>query len=80
MLGLVLCLLITFMMDTKPHHGTYIDQYRSRNATPMPAALREDALRIMLTRDGSTYFGNSKVANEDVPDQLRQRIKNGSPA
>jgi biopolymer transport protein ExbD len=80
MLGVTLCLLITLMMNTTPQHGTYIDRYRSRNATLMPAALREDALRIMLTRDGTMYFGNSKVANEDLPDQIRQRIQNGAPA
>lgn len=79
MLGVTLCLLITLMMDTTPHHGNYLDQYRSRNATPMPAALREEALRVMLTRDGTVYFGNSRVANEDLPNLIRQRMQNGAP-
>jgi biopolymer transport protein ExbD len=80
MLGLMLCLLVTFMMDATPRRGFYTDRYRSPHATPMPAALREDAMRITLTRDGSTYFGNSKTALEDLADQIRERVKTGAPA
>jgi len=44
----------------------------------MPAALREDAMSVMLSRDGAIYFGNAKVASEDLAEQIRQRLERGA--
>jgi biopolymer transport protein ExbD len=35
----------------------------------MPAALRDDAVRVMLSRDGAIYFGNAKVTSKDLAEQ-----------
>jgi biopolymer transport protein ExbD len=80
MLGLMLSLLIFMtMLSPSPHHTLPIHRYLAHTAIPMPAALREDALMVMETRDGTTYFGNSKVANEDLPELARQRVRDGAP-
>jgi hypothetical protein len=50
MLGCVLILLIVSMMYTPSNHGMAINRYISRSATPMPAALRDDAIRVTITR------------------------------
>jgi biopolymer transport protein ExbD len=78
MLGCVILFLIIAMISDPPHHGMALDRYISHNATPMPAALRDDAMRVMLTRDGSIYFGNHRVASEDLPEQVRQRLQSGA--
>jgi biopolymer transport protein ExbD len=79
MLGVTFCLLITFMMDTRPHHGNYVDQYRSHNAISMPGALREDSVRVILARDGTIYLGNAKVAGKDLSNIVRQQVQTGAP-
>lgn len=79
MLGCVLALLVVYMTFAPPsHHGVVVDPYISRSATPMPTALREDALRVMVTRDGSIYFGNAKIAGEDLAGQIRRRLQSGA--
>jgi biopolymer transport protein ExbD len=78
MLGCVLLFLIIAMMSDPPHHGMALDRYISHNAISIPAALRDDAMRVMLTRDGSIYFGNSRVASEELPEQIRQRLHTGA--
>jgi biopolymer transport protein ExbD len=44
----------------------------------MPAALRDDAMRVMLSRDGTMYFGNAKVTSEDLAEQIRQHLESGA--
>ncbi len=78
MLGCALVLLIVFMMYAPSHHGLPFGRYISHHATPMPAALRDDAMRVMLSRDGTIYFGNAKVTSEDLADQIRRRLQNGA--
>jgi biopolymer transport protein ExbD len=79
MLACVLVLLLISMMANPPHHGLAIDLYRSRNGTPMLLALRDDAMRLTLTRDGTIYFRNTRAASADLPDLIRQRVQDGSP-
>src|SRR5271163_1366144 len=78
MLSWVLMLLIVFMTNTPSHHGLVVNRYVSRTATPMPAALREDAMKVVVTRDGSIYFGNTKIAGEDLGGQIRLRTRSGA--
>jgi biopolymer transport protein ExbD len=77
-LGCVFVLLIIEMMCPQPHHGMAFDRYISHNAKLMPAALRDDALTVMLARDGTIYFGGARVANEDLPEQLRLRLRSSA--
>jgi biopolymer transport protein ExbD len=77
-LGCMLVLLFVFMTYAPSGHGLIFDPYISHHATPMPAALREDAMRVIVTRDGSIYFGNAKVAIGDLEEQIRLRLKCGA--
>ncbi len=78
-LGCVLILLIVYMTFAPPsHHGLVVDRYISRTAIPMPAALREDAMRVVVTRDGTIYFGNTKIAGEDLSGQILLRLHSGA--
>jgi biopolymer transport protein ExbD len=44
----------------------------------MPRALRDDAMRVMLSRDGTIYFGNAKVTSGDLAEQIRQHLERGA--
>jgi|SRR5271167_3277447 len=73
-LGCVLLFLIIAMISDPPHHGMAFDRYISHNAISMPAALRDDAIKVQLARDGVIYFGGTRIASEDLPEQLRQHL------
>ena len=36
----------------------------------MPNALREDAIRISITRDGRIFFRDHRVVYKDLPDEI----------
>jgi biopolymer transport protein ExbD len=78
-LACVLVLMIIFMMYAPSNRHSVIDPYISRHAIPIPAALRDDALRITVTRDGTIYFGNAKVVSEDLSLRIRQRLDSSAP-
>jgi biopolymer transport protein ExbD len=78
MLGCVLDLLIVFMMYVPSYHGVELDRYISHSARPLPAALRDDAMRVMVARDGTIFFGNARVAGEDLAGQIRQCLQSGA--
>jgi biopolymer transport protein ExbD len=44
----------------------------------VPAARRWDAIRIGITRDGSIYFRNSKVAIDELPNRIHDAALNGA--
>jgi biopolymer transport protein ExbD/biopolymer transport protein TolR len=44
----------------------------------MPDANREDAPTITVTRDGHVYFRTQQVMLNDVPNQIRQALKEGA--
>jgi len=75
MLGCTFLLLIFSMMSDRPHNGVGVDQYISHNGTRMPAALRDDAMKVFIMRDGRIYFGNRRVASDDLPREIRQRLE-----
>ena len=79
MLGCVVLLLIVEMIShPQVHQSVPFDRYISRNAAAMPGALRDDALTVMLARDGRIYFGGTRVTNKDLPEQVRQRLGGGT--
>lgn len=74
--------LLTIMMlveGVTPHHsGMPADMAKVQHAVPMPNAKREDAIRIVVTRDGAIYLGHTETRAADLPDQIRQKVREGS--
>jgi biopolymer transport protein ExbD len=58
------------IIESEPHHSINADLPHASHAVSMPGASREDAMKIYIMRDGSTYFRSDKVA----PSQLQSRI------
>ena len=72
MVDVMLVLLIIFMVITPMlQKGVTVDLAKVNNPTQMPDADKEDALIVAVMRDGSVYFGNDRIA----PDQLTNKVK-----
>jgi biopolymer transport protein ExbD len=79
--GIMLALLFLMMFGLfYPAHPVQapVDMSVTQNSTLQPAALREDALEVAITRDGTVYFRNHRGSASDLPDLLRQAVRDGA--
>ena len=76
--GILLALLMTFMVSTSPHHGLAVDLPTSMYALPQRYALREDAIRLSVAKDGVIYFGGRRVVPEEVAPAIRRAVDEGA--
>jgi biopolymer transport protein TolR len=78
--GLAFALLIIFMIvpAVTPHYGWGPDLPRTRYASPMPRAVREDAQIVSVMRDGQIYYRNLRVTADDLHAQIRESVRNGA--
>jgi len=78
-LGVFLVLLIMFMCNPRPFHGdSPVDLPKARSATLQPGAVREDAIRIAVTRDGRSFFGSNKAEPGELYNLIRTAMRAGS--
>ena len=77
---MVVLLFVVMFGTTNPRHPRIasVDIPITRYSTIQPAALREDALVVAITRDGSALFRNTRIVPEELPDLLREGIRNGA--
>ena len=81
LLSIELTLLIIFMILPTPHHHlAVVDLPHAVNVTAQPGANRDDVLRVLVSRDGNTYFRSSKIAVSKLHNRLREELQNGSEA
>jgi biopolymer transport protein ExbD len=55
-----------------------VDRAIATHSTPQPGALKEDALRLSITRDGRVFFRDHQVRYDDVPQEIREAVRNGA--
>jgi biopolymer transport protein ExbD len=60
------------------YHGATLDFPRVRNSVSQPAALREDVMRITVTRDGKFFFRNSVAALADLVPLITAASRQGA--
>jgi len=79
-LSVELVLLMIFMVSGPSPHANRspVDFARTEHATPMPGALREDAMLISVTRDGNIFFGTLQIQWSDLPTAVRDSVRHGS--
>jgi biopolymer transport protein ExbD len=64
---------IVMIFATEYHHpGVTADLPMVNHAKDMPGARREDALFLMITRDGKTFFQKELVAGPELPDRIHR--------
>ncbi len=77
--SVMLALLFLLMPWTVVHpRGPTADLAIARHSTPMPGALREDTLKITITRDGMVFFRDYRVMPKDLADAIRKGVGNGA--
>jgi biopolymer transport protein ExbD len=77
---MVVLLFIVMFGTTNPIHPRIapVDMPITQYSTTQLAALREDALVVVVTREGSVRFRNTRIVPEELPDLLREGIRNGA--
>jgi biopolymer transport protein ExbD len=74
-MGMVLfVILLIFMVVPVDHHIVSVDLAKVSHPALMAGALREDAMKIMITRDGKVYFGSDLVTAYSVRENLQERL------
>jgi len=79
--GVMIVLLVVFMTNTIPLHRhiwAAVDLPRSLHATAQPHALREDAMRVSISRDGRVFFRDLRVLPEALPDLVHDALREGA--
>ena len=72
-------LMIVMVSGPSPHaNRSPVDFARTEHATPMPGALREDAMLIAVTRDGNFFYGTYQIQDRDLPTAMRESLRQGS--
>jgi biopolymer transport protein ExbD len=73
---LVFAVLIFHGMSYNPHHGNSVDLPKVSHPVSMRGALREDAMKVSILRDGKIYFGSDQIRLVDLPTKIQDRLKN----
>src|ERR1700688_1499882 len=77
MVDVMLGLLIIFMVITPMlQKGVTGDLAKVNNPTQMPDADKEDALIVAVMRNGDVFFGNDRIASDQLTNKIKDRIAN----
>jgi len=75
MVDVMLVLLIIFMVITPMlQNKVAVDMAKVDNPTNMPDADKEDAIVVAVTRDGSVFLGQNKVATSELGNLVRDKL------
>jgi biopolymer transport protein ExbD len=67
-------LLLIFMTVPTHHYGVSADLPRVWHPVSMPGALRDDAMKVSILRDGQVYFCNERVWSDDLGRRIQDRL------
>ena len=75
--SVMLALLFLLLSDTTSHghQRASVDFPAAQNAVWEPRALREDVMRVVVTRDGNVYFRQTRVRLEDLSNLIRTALQ-----
>ena len=77
MVDVMLVLLIIFMVVTPMlQKGVSVDMAKVNSPNPMPDADKEDALLVAVQRDGTVFFGQEKIAVDQLTQKVKDRLAN----
>jgi len=75
MVDVMLVLLIIFMVITPMlQNKVAVDMAKVDNPTNMPDADKEDAIVVAITRDGSVFLGQNRVALTELGGKVRDKL------
>ncbi len=75
MVDVMLVLLIIFMVITPMlQNKVSVDLAKTDNPIAMPDADKEDAIVVAITRDGTLYLGQNKIAGSEIGQKVRDML------
>ena len=75
-MSMVVFVILLFLMTAPTsHHGISCDLAKVNHPVSMPSANREDAIKILITRDGKVFFGTDQVNLADLSQKIVDRLK-----
>jgi biopolymer transport protein ExbD/biopolymer transport protein TolR len=75
MVDVMLVLLIIFMVITPMlQNKVQVEMAQVENPTNMPDADKEDAIVVAITRDGSVYLGQNKIALSELGSAVQSKL------
>ena len=75
MVDVMLVLLIIFMVITPMlNNKVQLEMAQVENPTAMPDADKEDAIVVAITRDGSVFLGQNKIAVSELGPAVQTRL------
>jgi len=77
-IALFLIIAVSQGMASQVHHSVIADLPITANAALQPKAMRENAIRVTVARDGAVYFRNVKIAPEDLSGLVREAVHKGA--
>jgi biopolymer transport protein ExbD len=81
LLAIFFVLLIIFMMSSGSHHEWQwlaVDLPKSEHSSWLPAARREDAMRLAVYRDGQLAFNKRRVSPDQLPGKIHEALQDGA--
>src|SRR4051794_1477211 len=79
MLAVLFVLMVPFMITGPSHGGHDVDLAKVCHPIPMPGAKREDAIIIVVARDGVIYLSNKRTELTEMTASIQELVKSGSP-
>jgi biopolymer transport protein ExbD len=77
MVDVMLVMLIIFMVITPMlQKGQSVDMAKVNNPVPMPDADKEDAVLVVIMRDGQIFFGTDRVNADELTNKVKDRLAN----
>jgi biopolymer transport protein TolR len=75
----VFVMLLSFMTVPTGHHGGIsTDLAKVDHPVSMPSADREDAMTVVVTRDGRLFFRSDQITSDMLPEKIANHLKDPS--
>jgi biopolymer transport protein TolR len=72
---LVLIIFVVASMSSNRHRALSVDIPEVSHPASMRGALRDDAMKVSILRDGQVYFCNDRVWSDDLGRRIQDRLK-----
>jgi len=77
MVDVMLVLLIIFMVITPMlQKGQSVDMAKVNNPVQMPDADKEDAILVVVMRDGQIFLGTDRISADELTNKVKDRLAN----
>jgi biopolymer transport protein ExbD len=78
MIVLMVVMFFSAVISVQSHHGVSVNLPKVKHAHSMPEAQREDAMMVLMYRNGDVFFNRDLVSSGQLTRLIRQQLNYGS--